>query len=121
MPNEEKLARTIKEYASNDNIRVFGCSKDYLICGIIVLDVSSKECAVIKAIAVEEHYRKQGIGKVMIQHLINEVLVKIVAAETDDDAVGFYRNTGFVVEDLGEKYEGIKRYKCTLDCTKGIK
>lgn len=121
MPSEEKIARAIKEYASNDSIRVFGYSKNHVICGIIVLDVSGKECATIKAIAVEENHRKQGIGKGMIHHLIRKALVKVIVAETDDDAVGFYRNTGFIIEDLGEKYEGITRYKCTLDCTQGIK
>lgn len=38
-----------------------------------------------------------------------------IIAETDDDAVGFYRKVGFSVLPLGDKYNtGINRYLCTL-------
>lgn len=41
MPNEEKLVIVTREYASSENMKVFGCRRDNLTCGIIVLDVTS--------------------------------------------------------------------------------
>jgi hypothetical protein len=38
-----------------------------------------------------------------------------VYAETDEEAADFYRNIGFTVESLGEKYPGIERFKCTFE------
>ena len=35
-----------------------------------------------------------------------------VGAETDDDAVEFYKSCGFAVESLGANSYGANRYKC---------
>lgn len=35
-----------------------------------------------------------------------------LVAETDADAVGFYRHSGFEVMSLGEKYPGTERFSC---------
>lgn len=51
----------------------------------------------------------------MIDHLIQLENVTKIIAETDMDAVGFYRRYGFSIEALGEKYPGVERYKCTLE------
>lgn len=34
----------------------------------------------------------------------------VVTAETDHDAVGFYRTYGFSIHSLGEKYAGVERF-----------
>lgn len=36
-------------------------------------------------------------------------------AETDADAVDFYRRCGFAVESLGERYPGVERFRCTWE------
>jgi ribosomal protein S18 acetylase RimI-like enzyme len=38
-----------------------------------------------------------------------------MVAETDNEAVEFYRATGFRVTSLGEKYPGVERYRARLD------
>ena len=46
---------------------------------------------------------------------LNKISCSMIA-ETDDDAVGFYRKVGFSVQPLGNKYvAGINRYLCTLE------
>lgn len=40
---------------------------------------------------------------------------KRVIAETDDEAVDFYRNIGFEVHSLGEKYPGVERFRCIYE------
>ncbi|HPH97803.1 MAG TPA: hypothetical protein PKW33_16525 [Anaerolineaceae bacterium] len=36
-----------------------------------------------------------------------------LSAETDCEAVDFYRRCGFQMESLGEKYPGMERFRCT--------
>ena len=38
-----------------------------------------------------------------------------VVAETDEEAVDFYRSLGFVVHSLGEQYPGIERFRCVYE------
>ncbi|QRN49635.1 GNAT family N-acetyltransferase [Macrococcoides bohemicum] len=79
--------------------------------GVITINVQDDIC-VITSLAVDETYQGRGIGKKLINH-IKENYYNIVA-ETDDDALAFYRKQGFVIESLGEKYPGIIRYLCTI-------
>ncbi|WP_157685573.1 hypothetical protein [Paenibacillus donghaensis] len=37
-----------------------------------------------------------------------------LTAETDQEAVGYYRKNGFLVMCLGEKYPGTERFECVL-------
>ena len=50
----------------------------------------------------------------MIKRVCSEFSLTRVTAETDKDAVGFYRSCGFEVESLGELYPGIERFRCKL-------
>ncbi|WP_268921683.1 hypothetical protein [Metabacillus sediminilitoris] len=36
----------------------------------------------------------------------------MITAETDKEAVVFYRNYGFKITSLGEKYPGVERFLC---------
>ena len=37
-----------------------------------------------------------------------------IIAETDKDAVAFYRKVGFKIQSIGEKYPGTERFLCKL-------
>jgi hypothetical protein len=39
-----------------------------------------------------------------------------MAAETDAEAVGFYKRCGFRMQSLGEKYVGTERFWCVRAC-----
>jgi len=58
--------------------------------------------------------RLRGIAKEMIDCVIDKHKIKTLFAETDMDAVGFYRKCGFSINSLGEKYPGTERYKCVI-------
>jgi ribosomal protein S18 acetylase RimI-like enzyme len=49
----------------------------------------------------------------LIKELIDKHDIKMIELETDKEAVFFYEKLGFNIESLGEKYPGVKRYKCT--------
>ena len=65
----------------------------------------------IRSIAVAPMWRNCGLGRTPIDALAERVGAKRVVAETDDDAVGFYRRCGFAVEDAPRKF-GRPRYWC---------
>ncbi len=50
----------------------------------------------------------------MINCLIDDYSVKSIFAETDKDAVEFYKKNSFEIEEFAENYDGetIIRYKC---------
>ena len=68
----------------------------------------------IRSIAVAPAWRKRGLGRTLIDALAERAGAKRVVAETDDDAVGFYRHCGFAIEDAPPKF-GRARYWCVRE------
>lgn len=64
----------------------------------------------VRHIAVSMSNRQRRIGARMIEEVIKLHGVQKIFAETDRDAVGFYRKTGFQIKSLGEKYPGRERF-----------
>ena len=57
----------------------------------------------------------KGLGSFMLDSFRNAFPVKELTAETDDEAVEFYRKYGFAIQPLGDIYHsGIKRYLCRI-------
>lgn len=112
MPTKEKLSKKADEYVNNSNVVVYGYKDEGAICGLIVLDITNKEEISILDIAVEKSNQHKGIGRRLIYYSLYNLKPNILIAETDDEAVDFYRKCGFIINNLGEKYPGIIRYKC---------
>jgi len=66
-------------------------------------------------IAVDPDQRRQGLGSLLIERTIARHRPAKVIAETDDDAVGFYRKLGFDCAPFESKW-GNTRYKMCHDC-----
>lgn len=66
-------------------------------------------------IAVMLKYRHQGIALQMIREVVRMHQLTYIEAETDDEAVEFYKKIGFEIKSLGEKYPGIERFHCYLE------
>ncbi|WP_342769228.1 GNAT family N-acetyltransferase [Brevibacillus nitrificans] len=62
--------------------------------------------------AVRAANREHGYGSQLIDLLLQKYKRKVIAAETDQEAVGFYRKYGFLIKSLGEKYPGVERFHC---------
>ena len=82
--------------------------------GIVRLDSPNQARCIITHIAVHPEWRGQGIGRALIEFIRDDLRFEQVEAETDSDAVGFYKSCGFDIEPLGEKYPGVQRYKCVV-------
>lgn len=116
MPSNEKIISIIESYIQDKKTQVIGYKKDNHFQGVIVLEVNSDKTAFIKAIAVDILARRNGIGKKLIDAAVSRLTKDdLLIAETDDEAVGFYKSCGFEIENLGFKYKDIRRYKCRLN------
>ena len=87
-PTFEKYLLKIEQYLSNPQTRCFGAFASGKLSGILII-----QCGKILGIAVEENTRRKGIGRALINHAA--LYFSTLSAETDDDAVDFYRACGF--------------------------
>ncbi|MNJ48395.1 acetyltransferase [compost metagenome] len=84
------------------------------LVGLIGISYLTEDEVELRHMAVKSNKRRLGLGKKLIRDFINENLIKKMEAETDKDAVDFYRKIGFQIMSLGEKYPGVERFKCIL-------
>jgi ribosomal protein S18 acetylase RimI-like enzyme len=84
-----------------------------VVVGVLGLDAPHGSTAAVRALAVDPHHRFAGIGRALI-HAARGPTVLTLIAETGSEAVGFYRACGFEVADLGERYPGVRRFRCVL-------
>ena len=68
----------------------------------------------IRSIAVAPRWRDRGLGRMLLDAIAERLGADRLVAETDDDAVGFYRRCGFTVEDAAPKF-GRARYWCVRE------
>lgn len=111
-PTKEKLSKLTENYHKNEDIFPFASLDRNKISGIIVVQKTENEIYEIIDIAVDKNHRKQGIASKLIDYVIENLGIKTLFAETDDDAVGFYEKYGFKTEVTKDKE--YTRYKCTL-------
>jgi N-acetylglutamate synthase-like GNAT family acetyltransferase len=114
MPTDEKLQSRAQEIMNSDHFFAFGCRINNVVAGVAAFSKDSDEVAVLRGIATAPEYRKSGIGRALILYAMETLGLAALYAETDDDAIGFYRSCDFEIEDLGFKYENYRRYRCTL-------
>lgn len=72
---------------------------------------TENDTAEILDVAVKPEYRKHGIGRSLIDFIFTQFPIYTITAETDDEAVGFYKRCGFNVIGFGMKCN-TKRYIC---------
>jgi len=117
MATWEKFMQKATDYMQSRTISIFGCYVGDRIAGIIVVDQEPNKTPEIMGIAVDSQHRKQGIGKRLILHACDSLNICTLTAETDDDAVSFYKRCGFEAEEFTKVFESgeYKRYKCVLN------
>ena len=115
-PSKDKIQKILLAYAKEKEKYIYCYKKEKEILGFIgILD--DKEHITINHIAVAIKSRGLGIGKKLIDYVFDKFLPESIIAETDDDAVNFYKKVGFEIQNLPEAYQGITRYKCKRGIT----
>lgn len=112
-PTRERLLKLLKAYNQNDNIYMFGSFIENNIVAIIVIQKVCDNTFEIIDISVDAKNRNKRIASKLIDFVVKKFNVKTLFAETDDDAVGFYKKCGFEIEST--KRKSYLRYKCCLN------
>ncbi|SDC90257.1 N-acetylglutamate synthase, GNAT family [Paenibacillus sp. UNCCL117] len=111
-PDPERLQAVTDDYETIGEFELYAYEEEGEILGIVGFTVSSERLLTIRHIAVQPDMRGQGYGRGQILELIELKKPVRIVAETDEDAVDFYRNIGFTVISLGELYPGVERFRC---------
>lgn len=112
-PEPEHLERAISLYKNGDGHKLLGYQSEDEIIGLIGYHHLNSGTIEIDHIAVSPFERNKGYGRGLILELLELEKPSVLVAETDEEAVDFYRSSRFTVESLGEKYPGTERFKCT--------
>ena len=111
-PTPERLKRRAEKYSADKNTFVYACKKCGLYAGIVVLKTENGTAEILD-IAVKQKYHKKGLGKSLIDFILNQFPVDTITAETDNAAVEFYKRCGFAVTPTGE-VGSTSRYFCKM-------
>ena len=117
-PESDRVAveEAIERYASQTNLFPYGVVREEKLAGMIGIEATNKH-GIIRHIVLAPLWRRCGIGQPMIVEAAVFLGLSVLEAETDADAVNFYRACGFVIRSLGEKYPGTERFLCRLHLT----
>ena len=96
-------------------LTIIGVCDDDVIVGFAAFKASTHS-VVLEYIAVHEAAQGKGVGGALVDELRRRYPRASIAAQTDDDAVGFYRSLGFAVSQapLDRRWPGRQRYDCVL-------
>lgn len=115
-PTYEEYLKKLNAFGSSSDVVAYVCNDNGQNAGIIVLQQINNFSAEIIGIAVRSNFQRQGIGTFMIKEAANRLKLKYIIAETDDDAVWFYKAVGFTItkEIKHYNYGDSVRYHCRL-------
>jgi len=115
LPTYETFYEKANLIMEDKDVYIFGFQKNDKINGIIAIKLNEDNNAEIIG-TVDSLCRKQGIGKQLITYAMMILNISDLFAETDDDAILFYKQCGFKIEECYKSYKSgiFKRYKCNL-------
>ena len=111
-PTTEKLQKRAQKYFDCNSTNAYAFLQDGEYVGIVAFDVK-ENIATINDIAVRTDFRGRGIGSNLVRFIFEQFKVNIIIAETDDDAVMFYKKFGFEISETESEFDS-KRYICVF-------
>lgn len=115
-PTPERLLARARRYRDDPHAEAFACLRGGEALGAIVLAREGTDAVRILDLGVLAGERHKGVGRALVEHTVRTLCPARLLAETDGDAVDFYRHLGFEVAFLEGKYPGCPRYACELPC-----
>lgn len=112
---DPELDRVIREELPQ--LTVLGTIEDNRVLAFIAFR-TGEVATVIEYIAVAENAQRSGLGTAMVGAVRGLAPDRAVYAETDDDAVNFYRRTGFTVtakDRPDSRWPHRQQYECVLN------
>ena len=114
-PTFDKFKLKTKQMQNDSSVCVYGYFLNEKIIAVISTQETDKTIEII-GIAVDIKDRYSGIGTKLIDY-IKDKSKKPIIAETDSDAVMFYKKYGFDIEEkiVSKSSISYSRYVCTLN------
>lgn len=112
-PTEERLLNRARKYQEYGNNNIYAYRENNQYKGIVVFKILDSSATILD-IAVKPEYQGRGIGSKLIDFIFNSFNVDSITAETDDDAIEFYKKYGFIVADTKVEFD-TKRYVCVCE------
>jgi ribosomal protein S18 acetylase RimI-like enzyme len=110
-----KVSAIVESYRTNTDWLLLAANIDGRCVGAAGFTVTETQATLLH-IATSPYQRSAGVGTALLDAVRSRLPSGCsLVAETDAEAVGFYRRNGFVVTSLGEKYPGIQRFTVRLD------
>ncbi|MCP4180518.1 MAG: GNAT family N-acetyltransferase [bacterium] len=108
-PTEDRINERISRHLTEENL--FTCSVNNQIIGAIAYKIIDNKTVEITGIGISKNTKKKGYGKLLLKK-IEEILppAKIIV-ETDNNAVGFYKNCEYKIYNTKVLDNGITRYQ----------
>ncbi|MBQ7038302.1 MAG: GNAT family N-acetyltransferase [Clostridia bacterium] len=114
-PTYEKFKAKARSFQKDSSVSIYGFFDGESIIGVIATR-ENKETIEIIGISVDNKDRNAGLGTKLIDYIRGNTDKQIVA-ETDCDAVGFYKKYGFHINEytVSKSGEAYTRYLCWLN------
>ncbi len=111
-PTEERMSHILDAVYGSDSTTLYGLAIGQDVVAVAGIRRTSETTAELLHIAVKASERRKGNGSQLVKLVIQAENLEELVAETDRDAVDFYRRCGFIAQSLGEKYPGVERFAC---------
>lgn len=111
-PDPARIAATLERYAHEPELQIWTWSeagRPVCAAGVRV----SGRAAELLHLGTHPQDRGRGYARRLVSGLLEGLRLDRLEAETDDEAVGFYRRCGFAIGPQ-EARGGRARYRCTL-------
>lgn len=110
-PTQDRLKALIDSYSAESNRDLFIVRIGEELVGCIGIKHKENHSLEILHIAVLEEFRMKGIGQALIDEIFRLFTPTELTAETDDEAVDFYRQSDFEILELFENESKVQRYR----------
>lgn len=98
-------------YQADDEHRLAGYIDESDPIALVGFEIDG-DTAVIRHIATIGERQRSGIGRQLITDIRQVYNLGKLTAQTDNEAVEFYRRCSFTCTSLGELYPGVERFEC---------
>jgi ribosomal protein S18 acetylase RimI-like enzyme len=115
----QRMEQALRLYRDNPAAKLLIAVIDHEPVGVVGYTEGDSEVTLLH-IATAEHVRRMGVGSRLLAEVRRSAPPGApIVGETDNDALGFYSATGFVITSLGEKYPGVERFHLRMDSRAG--
>jgi len=110
-----RVDEAVQPYRDGSDVNLIVAISAGETVGLVGYRVVDGAMVVLLHVASALHVRRKGVGRRLIAEVRRVAPPELpVVAETDHDAVHFYRALGFTATSLGEKYPGVERFRVEL-------